>query len=193
MKELVKIIDDETIVVNETGEIIRIPDYKSDYQQNIKGNFDEMVKDFNKLGIKSDYKIIKHRNKSYETVNIKTDFEFNKEFRVEMRNLIKSGILSKNARCFLGTMTPFITFPSNSIMIDGRNPSIDELMNMTDMGSSVLYKTLKELEEMKIIKRKNSNANLVIYVNPFLYCGGYCVEVDVYNMFKDTSYNPENR
>ena len=193
MKELVKIIDDETIVVEETGEIIRIPDYKSDYQEDIKCNFDEMVKDFNELGIKSDYKIIKHRNKSYETVNIKTDFEFNKEFRVEMRNLIKSGILSKNARCFLGTMTPFITFPSNSIMIDSRNPSVDDLKEMTGMGTNVIYNTLKELEEIKIIKRISTNTDLVIYINPFLYCSGYCVEVDTYEMFKDSSYNPENK
>ena len=191
--ENIKFIDDENMVQMETGEIIKFEDIKKAKQDHILESYKNMVDDLSTLGLNTDYQIIEFRKKEYSVVNIKSDFQFNKEFRMELRDIMRSKLLSKNARCFLGTITPFITFPSNSIIIDGKNPSIDELKDILDMGTNVIYSTLKELEEVRIIKRINVNTNLIIYINPFLYCGGYCVEADTYEMFKDTGFNPENR
>ena len=189
----VKFIDEEDMVQMNTGEIIKFEDIKKARQKKIYDDYENMVEDLSDLGMYADFKLIEFRNKTYNVVGIKSDFQFNKEFRVELRDIMRSGVLSKNARCFLGTITPFISFPTNSIIVDGKNPSIDDLKVITDMGNGVMYKTLKELEDARIISRVNTNTNLVIYINPFLYCGGYCVEADTYEMFKDTSYNPANR
>lgn len=193
MNNNIRFIDDENMVQLETGEIIKFEDIKKAKQEQVLDSYKNMVDNLSALGMNTDYKIIEFRKKKYSIVNIKSDFEFNKEFRVELRDIMKNNFLTKNARCFLGTITPFISFPTNSVIIDGRNPSIDELKEIMDMGTNVIYKTLKELEDAKIIQRVNVNTNLIIYVNPFLYCGGYCVEIDTYEIFKDTGYNPENR
>lgn len=193
MNNNIRFIDDENMVQLETGEIIKFEDIKKAKQEQVLDSYKNMVDNLSTLGMNTDYKIIEFRKKEYSIVNIKSDFEFNKEFRVELRDIMKNNFLTKNARCFLGTITPFISFPTNSVIIDGRNPSIDELKEIMDMGTNVIYKTLKELEDAKIIQRVNVNTNLIIYVNPFLYCGGYCVEIDTYEIFKDTGYNPENR
>ena len=189
----IKMIDKENIIQINTGEIIKFEDIKKAKEERILNEYKDMVDDLSTLGFRTDYQLLKYRNKNYSVVNIKNDFEFNKEFRVELRDVMRSKMLSKNARCFLGTITPFISFPTNTIITDGENPSIKDLKEITDMGTNVIYKTLKELEDYKIIKRENINSNLIIYINPFLYCGGYCVEKDTYELFKDTSYNPDNR
>lgn len=193
MNNNIKLIDNENFALTETGEIIKFEDIKRAKQKKIYDEYESMMSDLSDIGMHTDIKLIEFRKKTYNVVDIKSDFQFNKEFRVELRDIMRSGVLSKNARCFLGTITPFITFPSNSIIVDGKNPSIDELKDITDMGTNVMYKTLKELEDAKIINRVNVNTNFIIYINPFLYCGGYCVEADTYRMFKGTSYNPENR
>ncbi len=193
MNNNIRMIDKENMVQTNTGEVIKFEDIKKAKVERILNEYKDMVDDLSTLGFRTDYQLLKYRNKNYSVVNIKSDFEFNKEFRVELRDVMRSKMLSKNARCFLGTITPFISFPTNTIVIDGKNPSIEDLKEITDMGNGVMYKTLKELEKAYIIKRVNSNANLIIYINPFLYCGGYCVERDTYELFKDTSYNPENR
>ena len=181
----IKMIDKENIIQINTGEIIKFEDIKKAKEERILNEYKDMVDDLSALDVKTDYKIIEYKKKNYNVVNIKTDFQFNKEFRVELRDVMKSGLLSKNARCFLGTMTPFISFPTNTLIIDGKNPSIEDLKDITDMGNNVIYKTLKELEKACIIKRVNTNTQLIIYINPFLYCGGYCVEEETYKMFKE--------
>lgn len=191
--ENIKCIDEENMVQTETGEIIKFEDIKKAKQKQILKSYKNMVDDLSTLGLDTDYQILEFRKKKYDVVNIKSNFQFNKEFRIELRDIMKSKVLSKNARCFLGTVTPFISFPTNSIIIDGINPNIEDLKHILSMGTNVTYSTLRELEDVGIIKRVNVNTNLIIYINPFLYCGGYCVERDTYEMFKDTGFNPEGR
>ena len=169
MNNNIRMIDKENMVQTNTGEVIKFEDIKKAKEERILNEYKDMVDDLSALDVKTDYKIIEYKKKNYNVVNIKTDFQFNKEFRVELRDVMKSGLLSKNARCFLGTMTPFISFPTNTLIIDGKNPSIEDLKDITDMGNNVIYKTLKELEKACIIKRVNTNTQLIIYINPFLY------------------------
>lgn len=172
------------------GVVIDLKEIKRVKEENAVKTFNDSLKELNELGISSSLIVVRHRNREYQCVEIKREFEFNKDFRVELRDLMLSKELSKNARCFIGTMTPFISFPSNAIHIKYKNPTFEELMDIMDMSKPTLNNTLNELENQDIIRKIKINGQLVIYFNCFLYVGGYCVEKSTYDLFKNSIYNP---
>ena len=78
------------------------------------------------------------RGQNYTTVKIKKGFEFNKLFRVEFSNVIQNDSLSKNARCVIGTLIGFVTFPTNATKVDGKYPIVDDLLALIDYKPSNL-------------------------------------------------------
>ena len=172
------------------GVIIDLQEVKKIKEDNAIKKFHETLEELNDLGLSSNLIVVRHRNKDYQCVEVKREFEFNKEFRVELRDIMLSKELSKNARCFIGTLSPFISFPSNAIHIKYKNPTFDELMDILDMSKPTFTDTLKELEYNNIIRRVKRDGQLIIYFNCFLFVGGYCVEKDTYDLFKSSMYNP---
>lgn len=132
---------------------------------------------------------VKIKNKEYVCKTIKNNHTFNKDFKVELRDIMKSKTLSKNARCFLGTMTPFISFPTNTIIIDSENPSIAKISEILGFKTRAISYILSELEKEDIICRKKVNGSSIIYVNPFLYCSGAYVEKSTYDLFCNSKFN----
>lgn len=181
-----------TIYNYDDGVVIDLEEIRKIKENEAIDNFHKSIEEINNLGLSSNLVIVRHRNKEYQCVEIKREFEFNKEFRVELRDIMLSKGLSKNARCFIGTLSPFVSFPSNAIHIKYKNPTFDELMDILDMSKNTLLATLKELDDNKIIKRVKLNGQLIIYFNCFLFCGGFCVEKDTYELFKSSIYNPCN-
>ncbi len=185
--------EDNQLVDNISGEVIKFSDIKKAKEKKLVNAYNEMCEDLISIGSVSEFVLVRYKNRDYNCRTIKKDYTFNKEFRVELRDIMSSKILSKNARCFIGTLTPFIAFPSNAIHINYQNPTTEGIMDILDMGKNVIYSTMKELEEKDIIKRIKNNGDTVIYFNPFLFCGGYCVESHVYDLFITSCYNPEHK
>jgi DNA-binding transcriptional ArsR family regulator len=183
-------INGSTVFIIETGEVIDRQELKRVIEKDAIEEFDSKLNGLKDFDLTSQYVIVKYRNREYQCVDIKRDYEFNKEFRVELREIMLSKELSKNSRCFIGTLSPFVSFPSNAIHINYKNPTYEELMEIVDMSKPTLLSTLKELEDKEIIKRVKQNGQLIIYFNCFLYCGGYCVEKDTFELFKKSIYNP---
>jgi len=185
-------INGNTVFEKDGGSVIDLKEIKKVKERKMIEKVHQEQQELHELGIESDLIFVKHRNKEYQCVEVKREFEFNKEFRVELRDIMISKELSKNARCFIGTLSPFVSFPTNAIHIKYKNPTYIELMDILDMSKNILYETLNELEEHNIIKRIKTDGQLIIYFNCFLFVGGYCVEKDTYDLFKNSIYNPLN-
>ena len=144
------------------------------------------------MGLKSEIKLThkKVRGVDYTCIGIKKDYVFNKIFRVEFSDLILTNKLSKNARCMIGTLRPFVTFPTNAIRVRGEYPTYAVLTKMLDMCRTTLMNTLKELKYYEIISSRKSGRQSIIYFNPFLVCAGSTVYVETYSLFKNSAYNP---
>jgi Fic family protein len=183
-------INGNTVYDKLTGSVIDLEEVKKAKERNAIETFHESMEELRELGLNPELVVIKYRNREYTCVDIKREFEFNKEFRVELREIMLSKELSKNARCFIGTLSPFVSFPSNAIHIKYKNPTFDELMDILDMSKNTLSATFKELEENDIIKKIKVNGDMVIFFNPFLFCGGYCVEKSTFDLFENSIYNP---
>ena len=183
-------INGNTLYNEDDGLVIDLDKIKKLKEKSAIENFNNSLEELHELGLESTLKVVRYKNIEYECVDIKRDFEFNKEFRVEMREIMLSKTLSKNARCFIGTLTPFINFPTNIINIKHKNPKLDDLMEILDMSKNTLNDTLKELQNNNIIFKTKLNGQMMIYFNPFLYCGGYCIEKYTYELFKNSEYNP---
>lgn len=182
-------INGQTIYDKFTGEVVDIQELITIKTENAINEFHTTLSEIRDLGGNDLYQIVKYKNREYNCIEIKREYEFNKEFRVELRDLMLSKSLSKNARMFIGTLTPFISFPSNVVIIKGTNPTYEVLMDILDISRPVLLQTLTELEKQQIIKRNKVNGQNLIYFNCFLYSGGKCVEKSCYELFKDSAYN----
>ena len=174
-----------------TGEIVDREKIKRAYENKITEDRNEYAKELSKMGIVFDISIIKYRGVEYPVVTIKKDYSFRKVFVVDVREVIKE--LSKNAKVFIATFEPYIYFPHNTIVVDNKHPTIPEMCEMLDLKKSAVYNVLKELENHGVIKKINLNGEIVIYFNPFLYCGGGVVHKDTYKLFEDSIYNPLNK
>jgi len=139
-------------------------------------------------------KLVLFKGAEYDTKTIKKNNQFSKIFRVEVRKLMmdKDRDLSIYARATIATLEGFISFPSNRVVINSSTPTLEELQKLIKVGRTKLYNIFKELEYYDIIKRKKEGNISVIYFNPFLYCAGKLVEIETYNMFKDSVFNSSN-
>ncbi|MFN8398915.1 MAG: hypothetical protein U0X74_02790 [Anaerolineales bacterium] len=180
---VVKHHGEEVLSKKESGRQIREKLYKAR---------DEVNEELRKSGHTPNLvvKTLKINNKEYDTVTIKKDHEFNKVFRVALREVMQKQGMSKNARLVFGTLISFITFPTNTISINGdSSPSNEDLEELLDLSPVTLKKVLNELEHHEVIKRKMDGNLRVIYFNPFLVCAGGVVDKTTFLLFKDSIFN----
>ena len=191
-----KIMDDNGLVIeSSTGEVIMSNDELKDIIiQRQKDEFKKGREILQSLGLDQEYNLIKINKEETDTILVKKGYDFNRIFRVEMRNVMNNKLfeLSLGAKAFIGQFTPFITFPENSIIVDGNRPTINDYMNLMGIGKSKLYSIFKELEKYEIIKRVNLGTKLIIYFNPYLYSCGY-VNRETCELFKDSTYAVETK
>lgn len=175
-----------------TGEIIDIDQISKAKNNQILELYVQNIERLLKIDGDIEYKLVK--NKQGETlpvVNVKENYEFMKVFKVDLRGLLETVKLSLSAKGFLFHMSAYLHFPTNTIVCDGKSPSIKDLCEMLEVKQTKLYEILKELESKDIIKREKINGSLVIYFNPFLLSCGY-VDFETYKMFRKSNYNPIN-
>jgi hypothetical protein len=175
-----------------TGEIVSEKQATKELNKEIHDKYIEVASNAAQIGAKVDYYIAKDkRGKQYSSEKVKEEYEFVKVFTVSKREIKKSNNLSKIAKAAYFDLESEISFPTNTIIIDGDTPSIEQLCEFLDLKKSKLYEVLKELENAELIKRKKINGQLVIYINPFLYNRGY-VDIHTIEIFKNSKFNPDN-
>lgn len=177
----------------ETGEIISTNKIKKALEDHLHNEFEKAYYKSTEVGKKLGLVLSKDkRGNNYQTMKVKEEYEFVKVFTVSKRELKKSNNLSKISKAAWFDLEEEIHFPTNTIVIGGKTPSMEDLCEFLDLKKSKLYEVLKELESADLIKREKINGQIVIYVNPYLFNRGF-VDYDTIQMFKDSSYNPVNR
>lgn len=158
---------DDTLYDVETGEIISKEEIKKANDKRLIDLYLQYKQEAHNLGVGADLILFKYKGNTYPVVKINSNKLFMKVFRMNVRDLIENGNLSKNAKSFIACMQPYIYFPCNYIVYKCDNPTTEELIKMFDMGRSTLFDVLKELEEKEVIKRVKRGGQTIIYVNPF--------------------------
>lgn len=184
--------DDGRFIDLDTGEIINNKEIVDAIETKRNEDFMSATDKMINFGYDDFDRIIKYKGVEYPCVTIKQKYTFGKVFRVALREIMKDGKLSLNARAFIATFEPYISFPYNNIIINSQHPSQKEIEDMLGLKRTALYKVIKELESFDIIKRIKTNSVTVIYFNPFLYASGGIVHSDTYKLFEDSAFNPSN-
>lgn len=191
MNESYVLNDEGKCIDVSTGEVVNIQKIIQLKQKQAELDFQKVQTEILALGgTDKDVKIVKYKGKENECVTIKENYEFGKVFRVDLRDIVGNANLSIYAKGFITTFEPYINFPTNSIVIDLKTPTQEEMQDRLGVKKSKMFQILKELENNDIIKKVKINGQTIIYFNPFLYCCGKYVHQDTYELFKDSIYNP---
>jgi len=183
--------EDRQVVDIATGEVIDKKEIQELQVSDLEHDTNQLNQELRASGSETVYKLVKIYNEKFNCVEIKKGFTYGKVFRVELRKIMENKVLSKNARVVIATLEPFLSFPRNTVIINSKTPTMKEIQNIVEIGKTNLYQALAELEEKEVIKRVKSNGQTLIYFNPFLYVSGGYVEVDTYELFKHSQYNPK--
>nr|WP_156736285.1 hypothetical protein [Mycobacterium sp. E3298] len=174
----------------ETGKIVELDELSKAINESIQEEYAKGVSYLVSLGMKIPLRLVKARNgESYNIINIKERFHFTKIFKTDVRFVLDEFKLSVYSRAFLYSLLPYLYFPTNTVIIDGKNPEIDDLMKLVGIGKSKIYEVMNELENLNIIKREKVNGKLIIYFNPFLHSCGL-VDTETYKLFENSIFNP---
>ena len=147
------------------------------------------------FGVETDQILINKRSKKPKVRN-KVKFE-NGDFNIVYKNeniimeLIKMK-LEVNEKLVYYVLRDFVSFPSNSILINGEVPTILELEPLIGLKERTIRKALKGLEEKGLIKMMNSGVRKCIFFNPFYYASGKELEAETLKMFELLEYD-ENK
>lgn len=184
--------DDGRIIDKDTGEIIDNKEIINAKEIKRNENFIIATEELVQLGYDGVDRIVKYKGIKYPCVTIKEKYTFGKVFRVALREIMKNGKLSLNARAFIATFEPYISFPYNNIIINSQYPSQKDIEDMLGLKRASIYNILKELEMYDIIKRIKVNNSCIICLNPFLYASGGIIHSDTFRLFEKSVFNPTN-
>lgn len=187
------VVDDDGMFVDlDTGEIIDNKEIISAIETKRNENFISATDEMMSFGYNDFDRIVKYKGVEYPCVTVKKNYTFGKVFRVAIREIMRDGKLSLNARAFIATFEPYISFPYNNIIINSQYPSQKDVEDMLGLKRASVYNILKELEMYDIIKRVKANNSNIIYFNPFLYASGGIIHSDTFKLFEKSVFNPTN-
>jgi hypothetical protein len=203
MNERIGMDEDERYIVKNgnlidkgTGEIIDVKSLFSNREKALIEEYDQLKEDARNSDVPIDIKVTVKKNKRHQSENapvtIKEKFEFDKMYRVELIRIFDAYKLDINELAFIARFTPYISFPQNYIRIDGTFPSIETMASKMNVKERTIYNVLTSLEKYEIIYRERHKGYTIIYINPFLYAGGYKVSEDTVKLFEKSSSNPLN-
>lgn len=171
-----------------TGEIIELHELSKVVSKNMIDTFCESSGHLINMGVNVPFRIVKTKIGKSSTINVKESYHFAKIFKVDVRDMMIKTNLTVHAKAFIYTCLCYLYFPSNTVIVNGKNPDIKELCDIVGIGKSKLYEVLDELEENDVIKREKINGCLVIYFNPFLHSCGL-VDKYTHDLFQASIYN----
>jgi hypothetical protein len=182
--------ENEVLYDQSTGEVIDKKEIKKAYQAELARIMLENEMELNEIGEHIGLRIVSdRRGKQSHVLNVKEGFHFVKVFKVALREVLSNNNLSKAAKSAYLDFEAYTSFPSNTIIVNGETPDTERLCKLLDLKKTRLYDVLKELETAELIQRKKINGQLVIYINPYIYCCGL-VDNETLELFKHSRYNP---
>jgi hypothetical protein len=186
-------IEEGQMVDTYTGEIINTDEVKKAYQNDLLMKFLSSESNLQDIGETLGLRLVQDKKgNDHHVLNVKEGYHFVKVFKVALREVFSVHKVSKAAKATYLDFQTVTQFPTNSVVIDGESPTLDKLCEFLDLKKTRLYEILKELESADLIMRKKMNGQLVIYINPYIYCCGL-VDYETLILFKDSQYNPFNR
>lgn len=193
MENIKYIVDDDNRFVDlDTGEIIDSKSLIGAKKSKRNEDFISATEELIQLGYNDIDRIVQYKGVKYPCVTIKQNYTYGKVFRVALREIMKDGKLSLNARAFIATFEPYISFPYNNIIVNSQYPSQKDIEDMLGLKRASVYNILKELETFDIVKRVKANNSTIIYFNPFLYASGGIIHSDTFKLFKNSAFNPDS-
>lgn len=131
MENIRYIVDDDGQFNDlDTGEIIDNKELIKAKKNKLNADFITTAQELIELGSNEDIRIVKYKGVNYPCTTIKQNYTFGKVFRVAIREIMKDGKLSLNARAFIATFKPYISFPYNNIIINAQYPNQKDIEDM---------------------------------------------------------------
>ena len=165
-----------------TGEIFTQKELDKLVKSKVEAFNIERFKESVACGVPLDQVLMKKRPPKKETKTTYEGGDFNIVYRFKLEELINMQ-LEVNEKLVYYILRDFTVFPSNSIMINDKVPTFEELEPILGLKERTIRKAVKALELKGLFKLKQSGHKKVIYVNPEYYATGKNLDIDTVKMF----------
>jgi len=189
MKDFVEKINSEFVnmvggsyVSTRTGEIFTKNELDKLVKSKVEAFNIERFKESIACGVPLDQILMKKKPPKKETKTTYEGGDFNIVYRFKLEELLNMK-LEVNEKLVYYILRDFTVFPSNSIMINDKVPTFEELEPILGLKERTIRKAVKALELKGLFKLKQSGHKKVIYVNPEYYATGKNLDIDTVKMF----------
>ena len=189
MKDFVEKINSEFVnmvggsyVSTRTGEIFTKNELDKLVKSKVEAFNIERFKESIACGVPLDQILMKKKPPKKETKTTYEGGDFNIVYRFKLEELLNMR-LEVNEKLVYYILRDFTVFPSNSIMINDKVPTFEELEPILGLKERTIRKAVKALELKGLFKLKQSGHKKVIYVNPEYYATGKNLDIDTVKMF----------
>jgi DNA-binding transcriptional ArsR family regulator len=139
------------------------------------------------LGVQPEQHLYNKRSKKVKSNN-KIKFD-NGDFNIAYKNTdilmeLINMKLEVNEKLVYYVLRDFISFPSNSVLINGEVPTMTDLEPLIGLKERTIRKALKTLEEKGLVKLMNSGVRKCIFFNPFYFASGKELDSATLKMFE---------
>jgi len=169
-------------VSTRTGEIFTKNELDKLVKSKVEAFNIERFKESVACGVPLDQILMKKKPPKKETKTTYEGGDFNIVYRFKLEELLNMK-LEVNEKLVYYILRDFTVFPSNSIMINDKVPTFEELEAIVGLKERTIRKAVKNLEIKGLFKLKQSGHKKVIYVNPSYYATGKNLDIDTVKMF----------
>ena len=107
-----------------------------------------------------------------------------------MKDLFLNEGISSQDRQFIGTLSPFIKYPNNDILVFNEYLTLENLGKFIGISKNIITKVVKNLQELNVINVVSGGKNPpTIYFNPNLISSGECISCSTIEMFDDIAHS----
>lgn len=166
----------------DTGEVMSQKELNKHIKEKVEEFNIDRFKEASICGVEIDQALIKKKEPKKKKENTFDGGNFNMVYRVMLEGLINMK-LEVNEKLVYYVLRDFIVYPSNSIIINDKVPTFEELEPIIGLKERTIRKAVKSLESKGLFILKQSGHKKVIYVNPAYYATGKNIDTDTVKMF----------
>lgn len=139
------------------------------------------------FGVEPEQVLINKRSKKPKLKN-KAKFD-NGDFNMVYKNQnvlmeLMNMKLEVNEKLVFYVLRDFISFPDNSVLINGEVPAMKDLEPIIGLKERTIRKALKGLEQKGLVKLKRSGVRKCIFYNPYYIASGREISISTLKMFE---------
>jgi len=139
------------------------------------------------FGVEPEQVLINKRSKKPKSKN-KAKFD-NGDFNMVYKNQdVLMGLINMklevNEKLVFYILRDFISFPDNSVLINGEVPTMKDLEPIIGLKERTIRKALKGLESKGLVKLKRSGVRKCIFYNPYYIASGREISISTLKMFQ---------